>query len=58
MRALGSWPLNGIRKAEMIVVHEFGHAWWYRLVASSEFEGSWMDEGMSSFTECEMLDRR
>jgi hypothetical protein len=57
-RALGSWPLNGIRVAEMIVIHEFGHGWWYGLVASNEFEESWMDEGINSFTEYEMMDRR
>ncbi|MBK8598084.1 MAG: M1 family metallopeptidase [Holophagales bacterium] len=58
MRAFGSWPLNGLREPEMIVVHEFGHGWWYGLVASNEFEESWMDEGINSFTEYEMLDRR
>ena len=57
-RALGSWPLRGIREAEMIVIHEFGHGWWYGLVASNEFEESWMDEGINSFTEYEMMDRR
>jgi hypothetical protein len=58
MRALGYWPLKGIREAEMIVVHEFGHGWWYGLVASNEFEESWMDEGINSFTEYEMMDRK
>ena len=58
VRALGYWPLNGIREPEMIVVHEFGHGWWYGLVASNEFEESWMDEGINSFTEYEMVDRR
>jgi hypothetical protein len=57
-RALGHWPLNGIREPEMIVIHEFGHGWWYGLVASNEFEESWMDEGINSFTEYEMMDRR
>ncbi len=57
-RALGKWPLNGVREAEMIVIHEFGHGWWYGLVASNEFEESWMDEGINSFTEYEMVDRR
>ncbi len=58
VRALGHWPLNGIREPEMIVIHEFGHGWWYGLVASNEFEESWMDEGINSFTEYEMMDRR
>jgi hypothetical protein len=42
----------------MVVVHEFGHGYWYGLVASNEFEESWMDEGINSFTEYEMMDRR
>jgi hypothetical protein len=57
-RPLGFWPLDGFREPEMIVVHEFGHGWWYGLVASNEFEESWMDEGINSFTEYEMVDRR
>jgi hypothetical protein len=57
-RALGIWPLTGVRPQEMVVVHEFGHGYWYGLVASNEFEESWMDEGINSFTEYEMLDRR
>ena len=58
LRAFGHWPLDGVREPEMIVVHEFGHGWWYGLVASNEFEESWMDEGVNSFTEYEMMDRR
>ena len=43
---------------EVVVVHEFGHGYWYGLLASNEFEESWMDEGITSFTEYEMMDRR
>ena len=57
-RALGLWPLTGLRPQEVVVIHEFGHGWWYGLVASNEFEESWMDEGVNSFTEYEMMDRR
>lgn len=57
-RALGVWPLTGARPQEMVVIHEFGHGYWYGLVASNEFEESWMDEGINSFTEYEMMDRR
>lgn len=57
-RLLASWPLTGLRLPEVIVVHEFGHGYWYGLVASNEFEESWMDEGINSFTEYEMMDRR
>lgn len=57
-RWLGFWPLDGVRLAEMVVVHEFGHGYFYGLLASNEFEESWMDEGINSFAECEMADRR
>lgn len=57
-RALGRWPLDKVRFPESVVVHEFGHGYWYGLVASNEFEESWMDEGINSFTEYEMMDRR
>lgn len=55
---LGRWPLTGIRAQEGVCIHEFGHGYWYGLVASNEFEESWMDEGINSFTEAVMIDRR
>jgi hypothetical protein len=55
---LGRWPLTGIREPEAVCVHEFGHGYWYGLLASNEFEESWMDEGINSFTEAVMMDRR
>ena len=55
---LGRWPLDKLRFPEMVVVHEFGHGYWYGLVASNEFEESWLDEGINSFSEYEMMDRR
>ncbi|MGH7161873.1 MAG: M1 family metallopeptidase, partial [Planctomycetota bacterium] len=30
---------------ESVTVHEFGHQYWYGLVASNEFEEAWLDEG-------------
>ncbi len=55
---LGRWPLTGVRAQEGVVIHEFGHGYWYGLLASNEFEESWMDEGINSFTEAVMMDRR
>ena len=54
---LGRWPFDKIRGPEMVTIHEFGHGYWMGLVASNEFEESWMDEGINSFTEAEMCDR-
>ncbi len=55
---LGRWPLTGIRLPEAVVIHEFGHGYWYGLLASNEFEESWLDEGIDSFTEAVMMDGR
>ncbi len=57
-RRLGRWPFRGFREAEGVVIHEFGHGYFYGLLASNEFEESWMDEGITSFAEAVMLDRR
>ena len=55
---LGRWPLNHIRISETVTIHEYGHGYWYGLLASNEFEESWMDEGINTFTEAEMMGRR
>jgi hypothetical protein len=47
---LGYWPLNGLRGAEMVTVHEFGHQFWYGLVGNNEFEEAWLDEGFNSYS--------
>lgn len=57
-KGLARWPFDRLRFQEMVVVHEFGHGYWMGLVASNEFEESWMDEGINSFTEYEMMTRR
>jgi hypothetical protein len=43
------WP-------EVVVEHEFGHQYWYGMVATNEFEDAWMDEGINSYTEVKVLD--
>jgi hypothetical protein len=50
----GSW--SGIFKGpELTVEHEFGHQYWYGMVASNEFEEAWLDEGINSYTEVKVL---
>jgi len=48
--ALNFWPLSRLRAAEAVTVHEFGHNFWYGLVASNEFEEAWLDEGINSYS--------
>jgi hypothetical protein len=46
---------EGIRAVEMVIIHEFGHNFWYHLLASNEFEESWMDEGINTYTEIQIM---
>src|SRR5579871_1540664 len=47
---------EGLHVVELVVEHEFGHQYWYGMVATNEFEDAWMDEGINSYTEVKVLD--
>lgn len=47
---------EGFKLIEIVVEHEFGHQYWYGMVATNEFEDAWMDEGINSYTEAKVLD--
>jgi hypothetical protein len=52
-----SWFMpGGLYLPEVVVEHEFGHQYWYGMVATNEFEDAWMDEGINSYTEVKVLD--
>lgn len=34
-----------------VTVHEFGHQFWYGLSANNEFEESWLDEGLNTYSQ-------
>jgi hypothetical protein len=40
---------------EGVIVHEFGHQFWYGLVANNEFEESWLDEGFNTYSTGKVL---
>ncbi len=40
---------------EIAAEHEFGHQYWYGMVATNEFEEAWLDEGINSYTEANVL---
>lgn len=42
---------------EMVTVHEFGHQFWMQLVASNEFEESWLDEGFNTWSTGKIMDK-
>jgi hypothetical protein len=50
------WMPAGLYLPEIVVEHEFGHQYWYGMVATNEFEDAWMDEGLNSYTEVKILD--
>jgi hypothetical protein len=50
------WMPDGLKLPEIVVEHEFGHQYWYGMVATNEFEEAWLDEGINSYTEVKILD--
>jgi hypothetical protein len=40
---------------EAATVHEFGHQYWYGMVATNEFEQAWLDEGINSYSEAKVM---
>ena len=50
------WMPRGLRVPEFVTVHEFGHQYWYGMVASNEAEAAWLDEGINSYVEGRMMD--
>jgi hypothetical protein len=40
---------------EMVIIHEFGHGYWYGLSASNEFEEAWLDEGINTYSTGKVL---
>ncbi len=54
---MASWYFpKGVRLPEMVTIHEFGHGYWYGMVASNEFEEAWLDEGINSYSEIKAMD--
>ena len=50
------WMPEGLLGVELVTEHEFGHQYWYGMVATNEFEEAWMDEGINSYTESKVMD--
>jgi hypothetical protein len=49
------FPAKGLRFQEATAIHEFGHQYFYGLLASNEQEESFLDEGFNSYWEGEVL---
>ncbi|MBN2206324.1 MAG: M1 family metallopeptidase [Candidatus Aminicenantes bacterium] len=44
------FPTDRAWSPEGVIVHEFGHGYWYGLVGSNEFEEAWLDEGLNTYS--------
>lgn len=52
-----SWGLpNSLRFPEIVTVHEFGHQYFQGMLASNEFEESFLDEGFNQYYEGRIMD--
>jgi len=54
---LNRWPLAGVRVPEFVTVHEIGHQFWQSMVATNEFEESWLDEGLNSYSTGKVMEK-
>lgn len=50
------WVPSGLKLPEIVTEHEFGHQYWYGMVATNEFEEAWLDEGINQYTEGKVMD--
>jgi hypothetical protein len=47
---------QGVLAPEMVIIHEFGHNFWYHLVANNETEEAWLDEGVTTYCEIRIME--
>ena len=45
-----------LRALELVTIHEFGHQYFYGMLASNEAEEAWLDEGINSYVETRIMD--
>lgn len=50
------WMPRGLLMPELVTEHEFGHQYWYGIVANNEFEDAWLDEGINSYAEVKVME--
>ncbi len=46
-----------MHRPEGVIVHECGHQFWYGLVGNNEFEAAFLDEGINSYADSEVVYR-
>lgn len=55
--SVGFDPLQQRVEPELVTVHEYGHQFFYGMLASNEFEEAWLDEGFTSWFTHKALER-
>jgi len=48
---------EAVKALEMLTIHEFGHEYWYGMIATDEFREPWLDEGVNTFFELELMEQ-
>ncbi len=51
-----SYIPNGVDLIELVTIHEFGHQYFYGLLASHETQWPFLDEGLNSYAEAEAME--
>ncbi|SOE22434.1 Peptidase family M1 [Spirosomataceae bacterium TFI 002] len=52
-----TWGMpNSIRMPEVVTIHEFGHQYFQGMLASNEFEETWLDEGFNTYMEWRIME--
>ncbi len=51
------YTLKDFLSPEVVTIHEFGHQYWYGMVANDEFEEPWLDEGLDSYSAGKVLEK-
>ncbi|UCC41465.1 MAG: hypothetical protein JSV96_08620, partial [Candidatus Aminicenantes bacterium] len=46
----GVFTSRKVLSPEGVIIHEFGHGYWYGLNANNEFEEAWLDEGINTYS--------
>ncbi len=56
----GPWwlPHTGVKIIQTTAVHELGHQWFYGLVATDEHNWPFLDEGVNSYAEIDVMEAR
>ncbi len=49
------FPPRSAQSPEGVTVHEFGHQFFYGLIATNEFEEAWLDEGFNTYMTSRVL---